>query len=576
MAKRGGKVHIAVTRRHYKGSEYKTTLLRRSYREGGRVRNETVGNLSHLEEWMIDGLRAMLAGRRLVDLDAEFEILRSLAHGHVAAVLGVLRELELERLICRERCRERDLCVAMICQRLLDPCSKLSMTRLVHQTTLGEELSLGEVREAELLSAMDWLYERQERIEKALARRHLAGEGFVLYDLSSSYLEGRCCELAAIGYSRDGKPGKPQISYGLCCAPQGQPISIEVHKGNTGDPTTLGPAVERVKDTFGIERVVFVGDRGMITDARIKVLTEQGVGFITALRAPQIQKLTLAPSFQLSLFDEHGLCEVSSPEFPGERLVVCRNPQMAAERARKREELLALTEKDLEKVKQMVHGPRGTLKAASAGKIGERAGRVVNKRKMAKHFTLEIEDGSFGYERNQARIDEEALLDGIYVLRTAEPPTRIGSAAVVRAYKQLKVNERAFRQMKTPLEIRPIYHRLEDRVRAHAFLCMLACHVQFELTRRLAPMLFCDDTPLSPVDPVAPAQRSPQAAAKAGSARTADGQIAHSFEDLLKDLGTLCRNTIRIGDSPYTFTRLTTPTNLQTTAYELIGVKPSK
>jgi len=576
VARRGGKVHIAQTRRHYKGKEYKTTLLRRSYREGGKVRNETVGNLSHLEDWMIDGLRAMLAGRRLVDLDEEFEIVRSLPHGHVAAVLGVLRELDLERLICRERCRERDLCVAMICQRLLAPCSKLSMTRLVAQTTLAEELELGEVTEAELLSAMDWVYERQERIEKALARRHLQGEGFVLYDLSSGYLEGRCCELSAIGYSRDGKPGKPQITYGLCCAPEGQPVSIEVHKGNTGDPTTLGSAVERVKDTFGIKHVVFVGDRGMITDARVKVLKEQGVGFITALRAPQIQKLTVAADFQLTLFDERGLCEVSCPEFPGERLVVCRNPVVAAERARKRQELLTLTERDLEQVKQMVEGPRGKLKGASAGKIGERAGRVVNKRKMAKHFTLKIADGSFGYQRNQAQIDEEALLDGLYVIRTAEPQSRIGSAAVVRAYKQLKVNERTFRVMKTPLEIRPIHHRLEDRVRAHAFLCMLAAYLQFELTRRLAPMLFHDDTPLAPADPVTPAKRSPQAAAKTSSARTTNGHTVHSFEDLLTDLGTLCRNTIRIAGSPHTFTRLTTPTELQTAAYQLIGVKPGK
>jgi hypothetical protein len=576
MAKRGGKVHVAVTRRHYKGTEYTTTLLRRSYRENGKVRNETVGNLSHLEEWMIDGLRAMLAGRRLVDLDDDFEIVRSLPHGHVAAVLGVLRDLDLERLICRERCRERDLVVAMICQRLLSPCSKLSMTRLVAQTTLAEELSLGEVGEAELLSAMDWLLDRQQRIEKALARRHLHGEGFVLYDLSSSYLEGRHCELGAIGYSRDGKPGKPQVSYGLCCAPEGQPISIEAHKGNTGDPTTLGPAVERVKDTFAIEHLVFVGDRGMITDARTKVLKEQGVGFITALRAPQIQKLTVAPNFQLSLFDEQGLCEVSSPEFPGERLIVCRNPQVAAERARKREELLTLTERDLTHVKQMVESARGKLKGANAGKIGERAGRVVNKRKMAKHFTLTIADGTFGYQRNHEQIDEEALLDGIYILRTAEPASRIGSAAVVRAYKQLKVNEQAFKQMKTPLEIRPLHHRLEDRVRAHLFLCMLACYIQFELTRRLAPMLFSDDTPLAPTDPVAPAQRSSAAIAKASSAHTTNGQATHSFEDLLKDLGTLCRNTIRIGNGNYTFTRLTTPTELQNIAFELAGVNPGK
>ncbi len=576
MAKRGGKVHVAVTRRHYKGTEYKTTLLRRSYREDGRVKNETVGNLSHLEEWMVDGLRAMLAGRRLLDLDEEFAILRSLPHRHVALLLGVLRALDLERLISRDRCRERDLVVAMICQRLLAPCSKLSTTRLVAQTTLAQELSLGELSEAELLGAMDWLLERQERIEKALARRHLAGEGFVLYDLSSSYLEGRHCELGAVGYSRDGKPGKPQISYGLVCAPEGQPVSIEVHKGNTGDPTTLGPAVERVKGRFGIERLVFVGDRGMITEARVKALKQQDVGFITALRAPQIQKLTLAPSFQLSLFDEQGLCEVSSPEFPDERLVVCRNPQLAGERARKREELLALTEADLRKVKLMVEGDRGRLKHASAGKIGERAGRVVNKRKMAKLFALQISDGAFSYRRNQPQIDEEALLDGIYVIRTQEPATRIGSAALVRAYKQLKVNERCFKEMNSTLEIRPVHHRLDDRVRAHVFLCMLARYVQFELTRRLAPMLFTDDTPLSTTDPVAPAQRSHNAIAKAGSARSADGHPAHSLEDLIADLGTLCRNTIRIGNSDYTFTKLTTPTQLQATAFELAGVTPGK
>jgi hypothetical protein len=548
-------------------------VLRRSYREGGKVKHENLGNVSHLPPEALEALRRALRGERLFSSEDDFEILRSLPHGHVATVLSVLRDLDLERLIGRERCRERDLCVAMVCQRLLQPCSKLSTTRLVHKTTLAEELGLGEVTEAELLCAMDWIYERQQRIERALARRHLHGEGFVLYDLSSSYLEGRSCELAAIGYSRDRKKGKLQITYGLICAPEGQPVAVQVHPGNTGDPTTLGPAVELVKDAFGIEHVVFVGDRGMITEARIKVLKEQGVGFITALRAPQIQALTLAPDFQLSLFDEQGLCEVTSPEFPSERLVVCRNPAVAAERARKRGDMLGATERDLEKVKQMVEGPRGRLKGAPAGKIGERAGRVVNKRKMAKHFTLQIADGSFNYRRNQQQIDEEALLDGIYVIRTQEPQARIGSAAVVRAYKQLKVNEQAFRQMKTPLEIRPVHHRLADRVRAHAFLCMLACYVQFELARRLAPMLFTDDTPLSPADPVAPAQRSPQAATKASTARTADGLPAHSFDDLIEDLGTLCRNTIRIANSPCTFTKLTTPTGLQASAFQLTGVK---
>ncbi|MGB0096176.1 MAG: IS1634 family transposase, partial [Solirubrobacteraceae bacterium] len=395
----GGAVHVATIKTRYRDREYVSHVLRRSYREGGKVKHENLGNVSHLPPEALLALRRALAGEVLMSATDEFEIVRSLPHGPVAAVLGMLRALDLERLIGRERSRERDLVVAMICQRLISPCSKLSTTRLVHQTTLAEELSLGEVKEAELLQAMDWLLERQQRIEQALARRHLGGDGFVLYDLSSSYLEGRHCELGAIGYSRDGKPGKPQISYGLCCAPSGQPFSIEVHKGNTADPTPLSPAVERVKHTFGVEHVVFVGDRGMITEARTKVLKGQGVGFITALRAPQIQALTLAPDFQLSLFDEQGLCEVSSPEFPGERLVVCRNPHVAQERARKRAELLALTEADLEKVRQMVDGERGKLRNAPAGKIGERAGRVVNKRKMAKHYTLQIADGSFSYNR---------------------------------------------------------------------------------------------------------------------------------------------------------------------------------
>jgi len=517
-------------------------------------------------------LRRSLAGETLVGATDAFEVLRSLPHGHVAAVLGVLRGLDLERLICRERCRERDLCVAMVCQRLLAPCSKLSTTRLVHQSTLAQELELGEVKEAELWAAMDWLLERQERIERSLARRHLQ-DGFVLYDLSSSYLEGRCCELGAIGYSRDGQRGKMQITYGLCCSPEGRPVSIEVHPGNTADPSTLAPAVARVKDRFKLDRVVFVGDRGMITQAQTKALTAQGVGFITSLRAPQIQALTVAPHFQLSLFDEQGLCEISSPQFPGERLIVCRNPHVAAERARKRIELLEATEAELAKVKAMLDGDRGRLRNATAGRIGERVGRTVNKRKMAKHFTLEIADGTFSYERNTTTIEQEALFDGIYILRTDQPATRIPASAVVRAYKQLKVNEHAFREMKTPLEIRPIHHRLKDRVRAHVFLCMLACYVQYELATRLAPMLFTDDTPLTPADPVAPARRSPQANAKAGSARTSDGQVAHSLKDLITDLGTLIRNTVRVTTINATYQQLTTPTELQKRAFELLELK---
>jgi len=567
-----GAVHVATIKTRYKDREYTSQILRRSYREGGKVKHENLGNVSHLPAATLEVLRRSLAGETLVGATDAFEIVRSLPHGHVAAVLGVLRGLDLERLICRERCRERDLCVAMVCQRLLAPCSKLSTTRLVHQSTLAQELELGEVKEAELLAAMDWLLERQERIERSLARRHLQ-DGFVLYDLSSSYLEGRCCELGAIGYSRDGQRGKMQITYGLCCSPEGRPVSIEVHPGNTADPSTLAPAVARVKDRFKLDRVVFVGDRGMITQAQTKALTAQGVGFITSLRAPQIQAMTVAPHFQLSLFDEQGLCEISSPQFPGERLIVCRNPHVAAERARKRIELLEATEAELAKVKAMLDGDRGRLRNATAGRIGERVGRTVNKRKMAKHFTLEIADGTFSYERNTTTIEQEALFDGIYILRTDQPATRIPASALVRAYKQLKVNEHAFREMKTPLEIRPIHHRLKDRVRAHVFLCMLACYVQYELATRLAPMLFTDDTPLTPADPVAPARRSPQANAKAGSARTSDGQVAHSLKDLITDLGTLIRNTVRVTTINATYQQLTTPTELQKRAFELLELK---
>jgi hypothetical protein len=564
---------VAVTRRHYKGSEYTTTLLRRSYREGGKVKNETVGNLSHLEEWMIDGLRAMLQGRRLVDLDSEFEILRSLPHGHVAAVLGVLRELDLERLLSRERCRERDLCVAMIVQQVLRPGSKLAHTRRYGKSTLSEELELGDAKEAELLSAMDWLLARQERIEKTLARRHLAGEGFVLYDLSSSYVEGRCCPLAARGYSRDTVKGKLQITYGLTCSPEGRPVAIGVHEGNITDSQTLPDAVNKVSERFAIEHVVVVGDRGMITQAHATTLTEHRIEFITALKAPQVRALVNSGELQLSLFDQQNLAEIASAHYPGERLVVCRNPAIAAERARKRESMLQATEHELDKVKAMVDGERGTLRNASAGRIGERAGKVSNKYKIAKHFELQIADSSFSYQRNSEQIAAEAALDGFYVIRTTCDQDKLTSQATVRAYKQLKTAERAFKTIKDTIEIRPIHHHLEDRVRAHAFLCMLAYYVSFELRSRLTPLLFDDETPLAPANPVAQARRSPQANAKAGSAHTEHGHPAHTLPDLLDDLATLCRNHLRIGTAGHTLTRLTTPTQLQATALQLLGVK---
>jgi len=557
---------------------YTSHLLRRSYRDAqGKVRHENLGNLSHLPSEIVEAIRAMLAGRVLVDVDEQFEIVRSLAHGHVAAVLGVLRALDLERLIGRERCRERDLVVALVCQQVIAPGSKLSATRRFSKTTLGEELSLGEVTEAELLRAMDWLLERQQRIERTLARRHLGGEqSFVLYDLSSSYVEGRCCPLAALGYSRDGKKGTLQITYGLTCSPEGRPVAIEVHDGNTTDSVTLPGAVDAVRECLGISRVVVVGDRGMVTQAHAETLKAAGVDFISALKAPQIRALMDAGELQLSLFDETNLAEIASDRFPGERLVVCRNPAVAADRARTRAELLAATEAELGKVKAMVDGPRGKLRNADAGTIGERAGRVVNKYKVAKHFELGIADRAFSFERKHDQINSEAALDGLYVIRTTCSAELLNTPATVRAYKQLKVAERAFRTMKSVLDIRPIRHHLEDRMRAHAFLCMLAYYVTFELAQRLTPLLFTDETPLAPLDPVAPARRSPAAKTKAASARTPDGHQAHSLPDLLAELGTICRNQVRIGTSQHTFPRLTTPTELQTRALDLLDIKLHK
>ncbi|HTP18196.1 MAG TPA: IS1634 family transposase [Solirubrobacteraceae bacterium] len=573
MPRRGGQAHVATIRTKGKGGkEYTSYLLRRSYREGGQVKHENLGNLSHLPIEVIDAIRKMLGGRVLVDLEEAFEIESSLPHGHVAAVLGMLRRLDLERLLSRERCRERDLSVAMICQLVIAPCSKLSMTRRFSQTTLGNELALGEVTEAELLSAMDWLADRQQRIEQALARRHLSDGGFVLYDLSSSYVEGRCCELAALGHSRDGKPGKLQVNWGLICSPEGRPVSVQVHPGNTADPTTVPDVLDTVRARFGIERVVLVGDRAMITDAHAKTLKELGAGFVSALKTAQIRKLIAGGELQLSLFDQTNLAEIASEEFPGERLVVCRNPHLASERARKREDLLAATERELDKVRQMIDGPRGSLKHADAGKIGQRVGRVINKYKVAKHFQTEIADGSFTYQRKTEQIQTEAALDGIYVLRTTCPQEQLTTQAVVRVYKQLKLAERAYRTIKDALDVRPIRHHLTDRVEAHFFLFLLAYHLLFELQARLAPMLFTDDTPLTPTDPVAPARRSPAANAKAASHHTPNGLPAYNLADLIAELGTICRNQLRVGEHEHTFPRLTNPNPVQTNTLELLDI----
>jgi hypothetical protein len=573
MAKRTGTVHVATTRRHYKGKVYETTLLRRSYREDGKVKNETVGNLSHLPPEIIAAIRAMLAGRQLVDVDEGLSVERSLPHGAVAAVLGVLRSLDLERLVSRERSRERDLVVAMICQLIVAPGSKLSLTRRFQQSTLAEELGLGEVTEAELMRALDWLLGRQARIEKTLAARHLTPGGFALYDLSSSYLEGRCCPLAALGHSRDGRPGTLQVNWGLICSPEGRPVAVEVYPGNTADPDTLPHAISALEERFGIRQFILVGDRAMITETHADGLKKLGSGFISALKSAQIRALVRSGYLQLSLFDETNLAEICSPDFPGERLIVCRNPAMAAERARKREELLLATEGELDMVRRMVEGARGRLKNADAGTIGERVGRVVNRYRVAKHFELTIGDGAFSYRRRSDQIAAEAALDGLYVLRTTCSEDELGPQAVVRLYKQLKVAERAFRMMKDTLEVRPIRHHLADRVRAHFFLFLLAYYVLFELSERLRPLLFSDDCPQAPIDPVAPASRSKEAHTKAGSAKTADGLPVMSLSDLLAELGTLSRTRLRIGAGEHTFCRLATPNPLQAKAFELLAIK---
>ncbi|HZE29435.1 MAG TPA: IS1634 family transposase [Gaiellaceae bacterium] len=577
MKRSGGAMHVVTIRRRHGEREYASTLVRRSIREGKRVRKETVANLSRLPAEAIEAVRRALAGETLVRAEDAFAIERSLPHGHVAAVLGTARRLGLERMIARGRSRERDLTLALVCQRLLRAGSKLSATRQFGLSTLGEELAVEGAGEAELLAAMDWLLARQERVEAALARRYLSEGGFLLYDLSASYLEGRKCPLAALGYPRDGKKGKLQIQYGLTCSPEGRPVAVEVFDGKIHDDKTLPSALERIRRRFGIERVVVCGDRGMVTEANIETLRAHGFDWITALRAPQVQALVETGELQLSLFDERNLAEIASERYPGERLVVCRNPHVARERARKREALLTATEKELATVRSSVDNPRGHLHDKPAGLIGERAGRVVNRYKVAKHFQLTIEDGRFAYERKEEAIVEEAALDGFYVLRTSVAGDDLTPQAVVRAYKLLAHAEQAFRAMKSPeLEIRPLHHRLEDRVRAHVFICMLAYAVRFELEQRLAPLLFKDNSPLAPADPVAPAQRSPAGKKKAASKQTEDGLPVSSFRDLLDALATLCRNQVRLRDSQATFDQLTEQNDLQRHAFELLELNPNR
>jgi hypothetical protein len=556
-------------------------LLRESYREDGKVKNRTLANLSAWPEAKVDALSRVLKGQPpAAALDGAFEITRSLPHGHVAAVLGTLRELGLEELIDPVPSRSRDLVTAMTVAQVIDPGSKLAIARGLRDATaassLGEVLGVGGCDEDDLYAAMDYLHARQDRIQDALAARHLAGGTLVLYDVSSAAFEGRTCPPGAVGHPKDGVRGRLQIVYGLLTSPEGIPVAIEVFQGSTGDPKTVASQADKVKDRFGITRVVLVGDRGMLTAARLREdVRPAGLDWITALRAPQVKNLVRDGALQLTLFDQTDLAEITSPDFPGERLVACMNPFLEAERARKRESLLAATEADLEKIAVACARARRPLRGKD--KVALRAGKVLNRRKVAKHFVIDIGDDQFSYRRNQDSITAEAALDGIYVLRTSVGPGDLDTPDVVSSYKALAQVERAFRAFSTDLDIRPIRHRTEDRVRAHVFLRMLSYYVTWHMHARLAPLLFTDDDKpaarAARPSPVAPAARSPRALAKAAAKRTDDGLPVHSSASLLADLATICLNTIAPADPALPGFRLvTTPTPLQRQALDLLGV----
>jgi transposase len=566
-------MHVVTNRRQGTHREYVTHLLRRSYREDGKVKNETLANLSHLPDELIELIRGALAGRRYVDADDAFDIERSLPAGHVRAALVMARRLELGRLLDRQPSRERDLCLAMICQQALAPGSKLAAVRALSQSTLGDELGVTGADEDDLYKALDWLVDRQARIEDRLARRHLTDGELVLYDVSSSYFEGRTCPLARLGYSRDGKRGTLQIIYGLLCDRPGRPIAVEVFTGETHDDKTLGAQVDKLKARFGLKTVIVVADRGMVTKANLQLMADtDGIGWITALKAPQIKKLVTGGALQLSLFDEHNLAEITAAEdYPGERLIVCRNPLVAAERARKRQELLAATERDLQAIAD--RAARGTL--TGEAEIGLAVGPALKRHRMKKHFDIEITDTTFTFARKTTQIAAEAELDGFYVLRTSVGTDTLATDEVVRAYKGLEQVERAFGTFKGPeLEIRPIHHRLEDRVRAHVFLCMLAYYLTWHLRAAWTPLLFTDEQPPIATDPVAKATRSTAAELKAQTKHTTTGEPCHSYKTLLAELATLTRNTIRLPGASATFDKLTQPTPLQQHALDLAEHAP--
>jgi hypothetical protein len=565
-------MHVETSRSHQvlrDGTErtYERHLLRRSYRDGGKVRKETLANLSHLPPQAIAAVRAVLAGKTLVEADGAVQVERALPHGHAAAVHAMARKLGFPALLGPPG-PARDLAYALVISRVLRPASKLATISWWGDVTLGADLGVAGASTDDAYAAMDWLAARQDDVEKQLAARHLREGGIAMFDLSSSWVEGARCELAAYGYSRDGRRGKAQIEYGLLTDPEGRPVAVRVFAGNTGDPKTFPEAVDAVRGAFGLKQMIMVGDRGMITSARIKALRElAGMSWITCLRAPAIKKLMAdGGPLQLSLFDEQDLAEISSPDFPGERLICCRNPVLAEERARKRGDLLAATEDDLGKI--AARAAAGRLK--DPDKIGVQAGKIISKRKAAKHFILDIAEGRISWRRDQASIAAEAATDGIYVIRTPVPADILDPAGTVTAYKSLSRLERDFRTIKADdLDLRPIWHRLEDRVKAHVLICMLACYLTWHLRKAWAPLTYADEHPPQRANPVAPARRSPAANAKAAAKAGPGNQPLRSFRGLIDHLATLTRDTIRIGGQPVD--KLTTPTPDQRRAFDLIA-----
>jgi transposase len=572
MARRGGAVHVVTTKREYKGKTYSSHLLRRSYREGDKVKNETVGNLSHLPDHVIEIIRQSLKGQAFTPAAEAFEITASAPHGHIQAVRTAMRRLGFEDLLAPRSGPERALVVAMVVARIVAPQTKLATTRWWHTSTLAEDLGVAGANEDDLYSAMDWLLARQEAIEKKLVARHLHEDSLVLYDLSSSYFEGETCPLAKLGHNRDGKKGKLQVNYGLVTDSRGCPVAISVFDGNTSDSVTLMPEVRKLQEKYGLKRVAAVGDRGMISAKAIEGLKGDGLDWITALKSAQIRELVDGGHLQLGLFDERNLFEIAHPDFPGERLVACRNPELAKLRAGKRQSLLEATAKELDKVRAMVE--RGRLRAQ--GEIGVRVGRVVNKYKVAKHFALDIAERRFAYRVLEEQVVAEARLDGIYVIRTSIAKKRMTAEDAVRNYKLLSTVERAFRSMKTmDLKVRPIHHRLADRVRSHILLCMLAYYVEWHMREAWRPLLFADEDQQAKKhrDPVAPAERSHAADQKAATHTLADGTPAHSFHTLMSELATIVRNTCRAqgsdADDP-TFAIVTIPSPAQRRAISLL------